>query len=38
VKSGVDDRAVLEYTHGLYHVLGIHDLMVQADEFVGPVG
>ncbi|CAD6248841.1 unnamed protein product [Miscanthus lutarioriparius] len=32
VKSGADDRAVLEYTHGLYQDLGIQDLTVHTDE------
>lgn len=32
VKSGADDRSVLEYTHALYQDLGIQDLTVQTDE------
>ncbi|OEL21788.1 Metal tolerance protein C2 [Dichanthelium oligosanthes] len=32
VKSGTDDRAVLEYAHGLYQDLGIQDLTIQTDE------
>ncbi|RLN10019.1 metal tolerance protein C2 [Panicum miliaceum] len=32
VKSGADDRAVLEYAHGLYQDLGIQDLTVQTES------
>ncbi|TVU27579.1 hypothetical protein EJB05_19070, partial [Eragrostis curvula] len=32
VKSCNDDQSVLEYVHGLYQDLGIHDLTVQTDE------
>ncbi|TVT97707.1 hypothetical protein EJB05_57027 [Eragrostis curvula] len=32
VKSRNDDQSVLEYGHGLYQDLGIHDLTVQTDE------
>ncbi|RLM80936.1 metal tolerance protein C2 [Panicum miliaceum] len=32
VKSGADDRAVLEYAHGLYQDLGVQDLTVQTEE------
>lgn len=32
VKKGVDDRPILQYVHGLYHELGIHDLTVQVDD------
>ncbi|KAE8731160.1 Metal tolerance protein C2 [Hibiscus syriacus] len=29
VKKEMDDRRTLEYVHGLYHELGVHDLTVQ---------
>ncbi|GAB4843776.1 Metal tolerance protein C2 [Ancistrocladus abbreviatus] len=31
VKSGVDERPVLQHVHGLYHDLGVRDLTVQID-------
>ncbi|THG09208.1 hypothetical protein TEA_022838 [Camellia sinensis var. sinensis] len=31
VKKGMDERPILQYVHGLYHDLGVHDLTVQTD-------
>ncbi|KAI3868118.1 hypothetical protein MKX03_035334 [Papaver bracteatum] len=31
VKKGADDHPVLQYIHGLYHDIGIHDLTIQTD-------
>ncbi|WCJ34022.1 Metal tolerance protein C2 [Euphorbia peplus] len=31
VKKGMDERPILQYVHGLYHDLGVHDLIVQTD-------
>uniref|UniRef100_A0A2P2NYK5 Uncharacterized protein n=1 Tax=Rhizophora mucronata TaxID=61149 RepID=A0A2P2NYK5_RHIMU len=31
VKKGMEDRAVLQFVHGLYHDMGIQDLTVQTD-------
>ncbi|EEF31669.1 cation efflux protein/ zinc transporter, putative [Ricinus communis] len=31
LKKGVDDRPILEFVHGLYHDLGVQDLIVQTD-------
>ncbi|XP_050230378.1 metal tolerance protein C2 [Mercurialis annua] len=31
VKEGVDDRPILQFVHGLYHDLGVQDLIVQTD-------
>ncbi|XP_024031148.1 metal tolerance protein C2 [Morus notabilis] len=30
-KKGMDERPILQYVHGLYHELGIHDLTLQVD-------
>ena len=32
VKSSSDDQSVLEYVHGLYEDLGIHDLTIQTKK------
>lgn len=32
VKKEMDDRAILQFVHGLYHDLGIQDLTVQTDD------
>ncbi|XP_074307017.1 metal tolerance protein C2 [Silene latifolia] len=32
VKSGIDDKPVLQYVHGLYHELGVQDLTVEIDN------
>ncbi|KAH9625523.1 hypothetical protein KSS87_012124 [Heliosperma pusillum] len=33
VKSGIDDKPVLHYVHGLYHELGVQDLTVEINNF-----
>lgn len=32
VKKEMDDRAILQFVHGLYHDLGIQELTVQTDD------
>lgn len=31
VKQGTDDHPIIQYAHGLYHELGVHDLTVQTE-------